>query len=124
MTTATEKLVNSNLLMALGRAAQVIGVPVLLAVSAWTITLLLNVRDEQTRQLGQISTLEVRLTARIVAVEDRQGAQSRRLDLTDSRIERLTEISTKFSIDVAVLAERISALLAANQQPPRIGVPR
>jgi hypothetical protein len=83
----------------------------------WVASVLLDLRTEQARQAGQITILETRLSARITAIEDRQGAQSRRMDLTDGRIDRLADIANKFATDSAVLAERIRALL--DGQRPR-----
>jgi len=106
---------NNAVLMAVGRAAQVIGVPLLLGLLGWLLTLVLALKDDVSRLNGQVAVLETRLTARIVSTEDRLGAQSRRMDITDARIERLADLTGKFSVDTAVLAEQIRALIAASK---------
>lgn len=82
------------------------------------VVLVLDMRMQVAAQAGQVAVLETRLTARMSAVEDRQGAQSRRMDLTDQRIERLADLTGKFAVDAAVLAEQIRALIAASQPKP------
>lgn len=116
--TKAEKLAHNATLMVIARFAMVLGTPLVVGLLGWVGSLLLELRSEQTRQAGQIAVLETRLTSRITALEDRQGAQSRRMDLTDTRIERLTELTGKFAVDTAVLAEQIRALIASSQPKP------
>ncbi len=117
--TKAEKLAHNATLMVVARAAMVLGTPLVVGLLGWVASVLLDLRAEQTRQAGQIAVLETRLSARIAAIEDRQGAQSRRMDLTDARIDRLADIANKFATDSAVLAERIRALLEGQQRPNR-----
>jgi hypothetical protein len=46
------------------------------------------------------------------------------MDLTDQRIERLADLTGKFAVDTAVLAEQIRALIAASQPLNRPGALR
>lgn len=118
-TSKAEKLAQNAVLTLIARAAMVLGTPLVVGLLGWVASVLLDLRAEQGRQAGQIQVLETRLSARIAAIEDRQGAQSRRMDLTDTRIERLAELTGKFSVDTAVLAEQIRALIAASQPASR-----
>lgn len=121
--TSTAKEVATNVasnvvVTALMRGVVLLGVPLLLGLASWLLATVLTIKDEQTKQSGKIELLESRFNGRITAVEDRQSAQSRRMDITDTRIDRMSELATKFSIDVAVLAVEIRRLIEANQGRP------
>lgn len=100
-----ERLAHNAILILIARGAMLCAMPLLV----WSLKTLIDVQ-------AQVAVLETRLSARIAAIEDRQGAQSRRMDVTDGRIDRLAEIANKFATDSAVLAERIRALLDGQQR--------
>ena len=110
----TERYAENALFKLIARGSMTLAAPAVIGL----VVLVLDMRAQITAQAGSIAVLETRLTARIAAVEDRQGAQSRRMDLTDQRIERLADLTGKFAVDTAVLAEQIRALIAASQPKP------
>lgn len=118
-----ERLAHNAVLTLIARGAMVVATACLIPAGIGLLDMRTDIKLMRSEVTGKIDQVEQRLAARIAAVEDRQGAQSRRMDITDTRIERLTEISAKFSVDVAVLTEQIRALLAANQRQPS-GAPR
>jgi len=115
--TKAERLAHNAILTLIARAAMVGAC----ALGGWNLKTTLDTQSAVGRVPDQILIVETRLSARIATIEDRQGAQSRRMDLTDARIERLSEITGKFAVDVAVLAEQIKALIAVSKP---IGQPR
>jgi len=111
-----ERYAENALFKLIARGSMALALPALIGL----VVLVLDMRAQIMGQAGSIAVLETRLMARIVAVEDRQGAQSRRMDITDQRIERLADLTGKFAVDTAVLAEQIRALIAASQQKPGV----
>jgi len=95
----------------IARGSMTLAAPALIGL----VALVLDMRAQIAAQAGAIAVLETRLAARIAANEDRLSAQSRRMDLTDQRIERLADLTGKFAVDTAVLAEQIRALIAASK---------
>lgn len=118
--TKTERYAENSVFKLIARASMTLAAPALIGL----VALVLDMRAQIMAQAGQITVIETRLTARIAALEDRQGAQSRRMDLTDQRIERLVDLTGKFAVDTAVLAEQIRALIAASQPANRPGASR
>lgn len=118
MTTTAERVANNAVLTAVMRGVVLIGVPALLGIGAWMLLAVLAIKDEQTRQAGQIATLEVRLTGRMTAIEDRASVQSARLRDQDAKNDALAEKVLQITVQVAVLVEQIKALIAANQRVP------
>jgi hypothetical protein len=116
----TERFAENSVFKLIARASMTVAAPALIGL----VALVLDMRAQIIAQAGQVTVIETRLTARIAALEDRLGAQSRRMDLTDQRIERLADLTGKFAVDTAVLAEQIRALIAASQPLNRPGALR
>lgn len=116
--TKAEKLANNAVLTLIARGAMVIACAALVPAGVGLLDMRTDIRLLRADMLSSIKDVDQRTAARILALEDRQGAQSRRMDITDQRIERLADITGKFAVDTAVLAEQIKALIAANQRVP------
>lgn len=116
-----ERLASNAVLTLIARAAMVVACAFLVPAGIGLLDMRTDIKLMRSELGGKIDQVEQRLSARITANEDRASAQSRRMDLTDQRIERLSEITNKFAIDAAVLAEQIRALIAVNRPPPAGG---
>lgn len=80
-----ERLARNAILTLIARGAILCAMPLL----AWNVKTLLDLQAAVQRIPDQILVVETRLTGRIATVEDRLGAQARRSDGQDHRIERL-----------------------------------
>lgn len=117
-----DRLAHNAVLTLVARGLMIVGGAAAVPAVAGILDMRLEVKIMRGEIATKVDQVEQRLTARIAQVEGRQSESARRADLTDTRIERLTDISGKFSVDVAVLTEQIRALLSANQSmPPRPG---
>jgi hypothetical protein len=81
----TERLAHSAVLILIARFAMVCAVPLL----GWNAKTLIDLQAAIQRIPDQILVVETRLAGRVGTIEDRLGAQARRTDSHDQRIERL-----------------------------------
>lgn len=81
----SERWARNAALTLIARSAALCAVPLL----GWNVKTLIDLQVVVQRIPDQILVVETRLAGRIGTVEDRVGAQSRRSDGQDQRIERL-----------------------------------
>jgi hypothetical protein len=81
----SERLARNAALTVIARGAALCAIPLL----GWNVKTLVDLQAAIQRIPDQILVVETRLAGRIGTVEDRVGAQSRRADSQDQRIERL-----------------------------------
>jgi uncharacterized coiled-coil protein SlyX len=112
-----EKLAHNAVLMLVARGAMLLAVPLL----AWNLKTTTETQAAVQRVPDQLAVLESRINQRLAPLEGRQNTQSDRLRDQDAKIDALTEKVTQITVQVAVLVERINALLASRlpAQPAR-----
>lgn len=79
------QLASNAVLTLVARGAMVVVVPLL----GWNLKTIVDMQAAIARIPDQILVVETRLVGRVQAVDDRLGAQSRRLDGNDQRLDRL-----------------------------------
>lgn len=83
--TKADRIAENSVFKLFARGAMLLAVPLL----AWNVKTLIDLQAAVQRIPDQILVVETRLAGRIGSVEDRVGAQTRRSDGQDQRIERL-----------------------------------
>jgi uncharacterized coiled-coil protein SlyX len=129
--TKAEKLAQNAVLTLIARAAMgvcaLLIVPAVIAIfqmSASIERLTFSNREMKAELAARIDQAEARINLRLGPLESRQDTQSARLRDQDAKLDALTDKLTQITVQVAVLVERINALLAANQPNRPAGTPR
>lgn len=127
-TTKAERLAGNAVLTLIARGAMgviaTLAVPAVIALFSMSSSIeRLAAANTQlkTELVAQIDRTEARINLRLSPLESRQDTQSARLRDQDAKIDTLTDKLTQTVVQVAVLVERINALIAASQPPPRPG---
>jgi hypothetical protein len=121
-----------------GRAAMVIGIPLLGWFADKQHGELVSLRKDYAgleKQIGKLETaqqrvpdqlliVEGRINARVQQLETRQDSLSSRQQADSDRISDLVRITTDLATKHAVLLERMTTLIELNKQPPLLGPPR
>ncbi|MBX3503319.1 MAG: hypothetical protein KF889_28075 [Alphaproteobacteria bacterium] len=102
-----EKLAHNAVLTLFARAAMV-GT---CALGGWNLKTTVETQSAVQRVPDQLVVLEARVNQRLVPLEGRQMTQSDRLRDQDAKIDMLTDKVTQITVQVAVLVERINALI-------------
>jgi len=133
-TNRTERMterVAENAFLKLFARASMLGI---LPLCGWLISEVVSLRNAASRAPDQIALVETRIVAkidqvearaigRVSAAESRLNDQSRRLEVSDNRAEKLSREVSALTVSVAVLVSRIDALLIANP-PMRLNPPQ